>query len=116
MKPQLNVLAILLFFFPILGRTQQVEIVYRNYCGGCHGARMEGGTGPKLVKAKWNHELGYRSIFKTIKFGVPKTEMKGWRTVLSEKEISALTTYIIASQKGPARKSPALPKEIRTKD
>lgn len=111
---QLHFLAF--FLLPFVGITQQAETVYKTYCGGCHGARMEGNSAPKLIKANWQHGSSYRAIFKNIKFGIPKTEMKGWGTVLKEKEIKALTNYILASQKSPAKKSPSLPREIRTED
>lgn len=77
---------------------------------------MEGGAAPKLIKNKWQHGSSYSAIFKSIKYGIPKTEMKGWGTVLKEKEIKALTNYIIASQKAPAKKRTTLPPQIRTKD
>ncbi len=30
---------------------QQAEAIYKTYCGGCHGAGLEGNSAPALIKA-----------------------------------------------------------------
>jgi len=113
---QLIISAGLLFVSAISGYPQQVEVIYKKYCGGCHGARMEGNAAPALIKEKWQHGATYTAIFKSIKSGIPKTEMKGWGTVIKDKEITNLTNYIIASQKAPAKIAPALPDRLISQD
>src|SRR5689334_22791393 len=104
------------FAFIVHTSAQQVEVTYKTYCGGCHGGRMEGNSGPALIKSKWQHGSTLSAISRTIRSGIPKTEMKGWSDVLKSNDIIALTNYIIASQKGPAKKAPYLPAKIITAD
>lgn len=95
---------------------QQAEVIYKTYCGGCHGARLEGNSAPKLIKDKWLHGSTPGAIFKTIKSGIPNTEMKGWNNVLTDKQINTLVNYIVASQKGPAKLAASIPSKIVTED
>ncbi|HSU51086.1 MAG TPA: PQQ-dependent sugar dehydrogenase [Segetibacter sp.] len=113
-----QILATVIFLFIITNQTysQQAEAIYKTYCGGCHGARLEGNSAPKLIKDKWQHGLTSKAIFKTIKSGIPNTEMKGWGDVLKDKEINTLVSFIIASQKGPVKTSASIPSTIVTQD
>jgi glucose/arabinose dehydrogenase len=95
---------------------QQAEVLYKTYCGGCHGARLEGNSAPKLIKDKWVHGSSHNAIFKNIKAGIPRTEMKGWGNVLKDNQINTLVNYIVASQKGPAKASATIPSKIVTRD
>lgn len=96
--------------------SQQAEVLYKTYCAGCHGARLEGNSAPALVKEKWQHGATYNSIFKIIKAGIPNTEMKGWGSLLKDEQVKALTNYITASQKGLAKTATALPAKLVTSD
>jgi aldose sugar dehydrogenase len=113
---QLALQALFLFIITSVLHGQQVEVTYKTYCGGCHGARMEGNTAPALIKEQWQRGSSYAAIFRSIRSGIPKTEMKGWAGVLKDREIASLTNYIIASQKATARKAPGLPPQIVTED
>lgn len=95
---------------------QQTETVYKTYCGGCHGARLEGNSAPTLIKNKWQHGATYNAIFRNIKFGIPKTEMKGWGGVLKDNQISSLANFIISSQKAPSKKAASIPSKIKSQD
>ncbi len=108
----------LIFLLIIANRTysQQAEAIYKTYCGGCHGARLEGNSAPKLIKDKWQHGSTSKAIFRTIKTGIPNTEMKGWGNVLKDREINTLVNFIVASQKGPAKTSASIPSTIVTQD
>ncbi len=96
--------------------SQQAEVLYKTYCAGCHGARLEGGAGPLLIKEKWVHGSSFTALYKTIKTGVPNTEMKGWGNVLSAKQINTLVNYIRSSQKGPIKTATSIPLRIVSKD
>jgi len=113
-----QILATVIFLSIITNQTysQQAEAIYKTYCGGCHGARLEGNSAPKLIKDKWQHGSTSKAIFKTIKSGIPNTEMKGWGDVLKDKEINTLVSFIIASQKGPVKTSASIPSTIVTQD
>lgn len=95
---------------------QQTEVVYKTYCAGCHGGRLEGNSAPKLIKEKWQHGSTHNAIFKNIKSGIPNTEMKGWGNVLKDNQINALVTFITASQKAPPKANATIPSQIVTND
>lgn len=95
---------------------QQAEVLYKTYCGGCHGGRLEGNSAPKLIKDKWLHGSTHTAIFKNIKSGIPNTEMKGWGDVLKDNQINTLVNFIIASQKGPVKTAASIPSKIITQD
>lgn len=107
---------IFFFFMAIKLYSQQAEVLYKTYCGGCHGARLEGNSAPALIKEKWIHGSTFNAIFKNIKTGIPTTEMKGWGTVLKDRQIITLANFIIASQKGPAKTAASIPSKIITQD
>src|SRR4051812_37634100 len=113
---QLIIFIFLCTFIRFQVSSQQVEVIYKTYCGGCHGARMEGNSAPALNKEKWKHGSSYAAIFKSIKTGIPKTEMRGWANVIKEKDIAALANYIVSSQKKPVGKAPGLPSQIVAQD
>jgi glucose/arabinose dehydrogenase len=108
--------AICLFLVATKTYTQQAEVIYKTYCGGCHGAQLEGNSAPKLIKDKWQHGSTHNAIFRSIKSGIPNTEMKGFGNILNDKQISALVNFIIASQKAPPKKAASIPSEIVTQD
>lgn len=106
-------------FFLLLASTlkgQQAEVLYKTYCGGCHGGRMEGSAATKLIKEKWTHGASPAALFKSIKGGIPNTEMKGWAPVLTDNQIKTLVNYILSSQKAPPGKAPGIPSKIKTEN
>ena len=44
-------------------------------CSACHGANAEGGTGPNLITGRQVNRIPDRQLFRSIKDGVPGTEM-----------------------------------------
>src|SRR3954469_23597937 len=96
--------------------SQQAEVLYKTYCAGCHGGRMEGSSAPPLIKNKWLHGSSNGALYKTIQAGIPKSEMKGWGGVLKSDQINTLVDYIQASQNGLKKQAAVLPPVIRTAD
>jgi glucose/arabinose dehydrogenase len=96
--------------------TQQAEVLYKTYCGGCHGGKLEGNSAPKLIKEKWEHGATPAAIFRSIKTGIPNTEMKGWGNVLKDREINTLVSFIVASQKAPPKANKSIPAKIAAAD
>ncbi len=113
-----QVLVWCVFFFIIVkpAYPQQAESIYKTYCGGCHGANMEGNSATKLIKSNWLHGSGRNAIFRTIKLGIPNTEMKGWGNVLKDNQIRALADFIIDSQNKPAKTKDTIPVKIVTRN
>ena len=79
--------------------------LYTNYCGGCHGAQLQGSRASPLVKKTWMNGGDRNSILKTIRNGIPGTEMVKWEGILSTNEIEAVTDYIINMQAKPIGKN-----------
>ena len=79
--------------------------VYTNYCGGCHGAELQGSRASPLVKKTWMHGGDRNSILKIIRNGIPGTEMAKWEGILSKNEIEAVTDYIVSMQGKPIGKN-----------
>jgi glucose/arabinose dehydrogenase len=95
---------------------QTGEEVYRNYCGGCHGAQLQGAITTALIKKDWKHGGDRNAIIKTITNGVPATEMAKWGSVLTPKQIEDVTDFILRANKTPEiAKTAAKPLSIQTK-
>ena len=75
--------------------------VYTTYCAGCHGPKMEGSSAAALIKKTWAHGGDRAAILKTIRDGVPGTEMVKWGSILSTSELEAVTEYIVRAQTAP---------------
>lgn len=73
--------------------------LYTLHCAGCHGMQLQGTTsGSELLNSLWKNEAGEAYITSRIKFGIPNSTMIGWETILTEKEITAISKYIVAFQ------------------
>jgi glucose/arabinose dehydrogenase len=95
---------------------QQGGQIYKNYCAGCHGARLEGNSAPALIKNNWMHGSTKGDIFKIIKGGIPKTDMIGWGKVLKDDKIKALTDFIVSAQTKKPDAKKVLPAVVITHD
>ena len=70
--------------------------IYNSYCVACHGALGEGGVGPNLTDNYWLHGTGdIKSVFKTIKYGVPQKGMIAWKTQLRPADIHQVSSFIL---------------------
>jgi cytochrome c oxidase cbb3-type subunit III len=67
-------------------------------CKTCHGANGEGGAGPNLTDAYWLHGGDVKSIFKTIKYGVPEKGMIAWQQRITPKDIQSMVGYVLSLQ------------------
>ena len=82
--------------------------VYKANCVACHGEKGQGTVGPNLTDEFWIHGSKIDYVFKTIKYGVPEKGMMSWEKVLSPKQISEVSNYIL-SIKGTAPENPKAP-------
>jgi aldose sugar dehydrogenase len=89
---------------PLLISAQTGKQVYESYCAGCHGAQLQGSAASPLIKTAWKQGGSRKSILNTIRNGVPRTEMAAWKETLSDKDIQAVTNFILAAQKKPLSK------------
>lgn len=70
--------------------TLQAMDNYDKFCSSCHGTQIMAFAGHR-----WKHGKERDSIFKSIKFGYPETEMISWKSVFSDDQINNLTDYIL---------------------
>ncbi|MEQ8907812.1 MAG: cbb3-type cytochrome c oxidase N-terminal domain-containing protein [Vicingaceae bacterium] len=68
--------------------------IYQGNCATCHGQLGEGGAGPNLTDEYWIHGGSMKSIFKTIKYGVPEKGMIAWQSQFSPKQMQQVASYI----------------------
>jgi glucose/arabinose dehydrogenase len=68
--------------------------IYAEFCAGCHGARLEGGSAPGIVSGQWRYGGDDASLAASIRDGRIKNGMPPFGATVSEKEIHALVVYI----------------------
>ena len=91
----------LLIFVAFSAFGQTGDVVYINYCAGCHGKELQGSIATALLKKTWKHGGDRSSIIKTITNGVPNTEMGKWSGILTAQQIEAVADYILKAQNSP---------------
>jgi len=74
--------------------------VYNQICFNCHGPKLDGGIGPSLVDSYWKNGDSYDAVYRSIAKGVTGTEMIAYELVYPEKDLHALTEFIIDKQEG----------------
>lgn len=72
---------------------KQGQNIYRGRCAVCHGIDAKGYRGSDLTTGDWVHGGSDGQVFRTIRSGVPGTEMPGNGT-LSEEEIWMVVSYL----------------------
>ncbi len=95
---------------------QEGKQLYKTYCAGCHGARLQGNSATKLIKTSWIYGRGRGAMFRNIKFGIPNAEMPAWHTVLNDDQINGVVDFIVAAQKTPPDAVRPLPENVKTED
>ena len=82
---------------------KQGQNIYRGQCAVCHGIDAKGYRGSDLTTGDWVHGGTDSQVFKTIRTGVPGTEMPGHRD-LSDEEIWMVVSYLrtLSAPGGPA--------------
>src|SRR4030095_8720881 len=75
------------------------EALWATSCAGCHGPDGSGGRGPNLVRRALWHRLTGEGIPRTLREGVPGTDMPP--TSLSDEQTWSLVVFV-KSMIGPA--------------
>lgn len=68
--------------------------VYEQYCIGCHGRAMDGGSGGSLVDAEWKHGGSRQEIFNSIRNGIEDLGMPAYGSTMSAAQIGLLVDLI----------------------
>lgn len=87
---------------PAIGNPKAIAAggaLWATSCSGCHGPDGSGGRGPNLVKRALWHPLSDEAVHRTIREGVPGTDMPPTR--LSDEETWNLVAFVKAMA-GPA--------------
>ena len=71
------------------------ESIYKASCAACHGQLGEGLVGPNMTDNYWIHGGDIKSVFKTIKYGVPEKGMIAWKTQMNPASIHQVASYIM---------------------
>ena len=69
--------------------------VFINNCSQCHKELGEGGIGPNLTDDYWLHGGDIKSIFTSIKKGIPEKGMISWEPLLSPTQMQNVSSYIM---------------------
>ena len=79
---------------------QRGKELYNQICVNCHGPNLDGGIGPSLADSYWKNGDSTESIQRSIAKGITGTEMIAYELVYPEKDIKALTNFILSKQEG----------------
>lgn len=77
------------------------EKIFMNNCIACHlkgGGGSPNSVGPNLTDEYWLHGGDIKSVFKTVKYGVPKKGMIAWKAQLKPTDIHKVSSYIMSLQ------------------
>ncbi|MGF1571971.1 MAG: PQQ-dependent sugar dehydrogenase [Sumerlaeia bacterium] len=67
---------------------------YEQYCMGCHGRAMEGGSGGSLIDAEWKHGSTREAIYTSISKGIPDLGMPAYGETLTQAQMNQLVDLI----------------------
>lgn len=76
------------------------QATFEANCVACHGKELQGGIGFNLVDETWVHGSKPSEIFNTIDHGVPEKGMQAWGTLLGQKRIAEVVSYILSKNPG----------------
>lgn len=76
---------------------RDVATLYADFCSSCHGSRMEGGKGPRLIDGQWKHGGDHASLVRSIRNGYAAYGMPGFAATIDEAEGNAPAAYLIES-------------------
>ena len=68
---------------------------FMNTCASCHRKDGGGDIGPNLTDEFWLHGGSIKDIFKTVRHGIPATNMIAWEAVMSPEKMKNVSSYII---------------------
>jgi cytochrome c oxidase cbb3-type subunit 3 len=76
----------------------EAKTLFNANCATCHREDGGGSAGPNLTDEYWIHGGDIKSIFSTIKYGVPGKTMIAWKEQLRSSQMQQLASYILTMQ------------------
>lgn len=70
--------------------------IYKASCAVCHAADGGGGVGPNFTDSYWIHGGDIKSVFSTVKYGVPAKGMISWKDQLNPSQMQNVASYILS--------------------
>jgi cytochrome c oxidase cbb3-type subunit 3 len=86
------------FLFTDKEKIHEGAEIFTTKCVVCHGEKGEGKVGPNLTDEYWLHGGDVKSIFKTIKYGVPSKGMVAWQNSMNGAQMQELASFILSLQ------------------
>jgi putative heme-binding domain-containing protein len=78
--------------FTTAADVEQGKKLYGGRCAGCHGPEGDGGKGANLATPSLAHGDTDLSLYRTIRYGLPETEMPGHN--MTQREIWQLSAFV----------------------
>ncbi|WP_417609404.1 cbb3-type cytochrome c oxidase N-terminal domain-containing protein [Owenweeksia hongkongensis] len=69
--------------------------IFSTNCAVCHATDGGGGVGPNLTDEYWLHGGDIKSVFATVKYGVPAKGMIPWKDQLNPGQMQKVSSYIM---------------------
>jgi len=103
MKKYFSVFALTILAAPACSESTPSELTaaysfYEQYCSGCHGRAMEGGSAGSLIDNQWAWGSSREEIFVSIAEGNPQMGMPAYGETISDTQISQLTDLILSKR------------------
>lgn len=92
------------------------QMLYQQFCGQCHGAKLQGGNAQSLVDGVWQFGDGRNYRMRNIKHGITHLGMPAYEKALSDPQIRAILDYLEASEKAAGAVKPPPPTFLQTHD
>lgn len=92
------------------------EALYQQFCAQCHGANLQGGNAQSMVDGVWQFGAGKGYVTRNIKHGITNLGMPAYESSMTDKQIAAVTEFILAAEKTAGAVKPAPPAEVQTLD
>jgi glucose/arabinose dehydrogenase len=80
---------------PAAAGAKAASHIYASYCADCHGAKLEGASGPTLRDGRWTQADASTALVARIGAGVPERGMPAWRGVIADADIAALAAFVV---------------------
>jgi glucose/arabinose dehydrogenase len=98
------------------GFGQDAAQLYREYCADCHGARFQGGSAQSLIDGIWQFGDSEDAVAQSIRDGIDHLGMPDYGDELTEEQISALTRFLLDSEKKALEQRSRIPDTLETLD